>query len=61
MMHSDDRLTVFYSDRRDSQSSEKISQQSTTDLNGDWGTAIDVVASSVPSNQEGMASVAKVR
>jgi hypothetical protein len=58
---SDKRLTVYYSDRRDSQRVQKISQQSTADLNGNWGTAIDVVASSTPSDQEGMASVVKVR
>jgi hypothetical protein len=57
---SDNRLTVFYSDQRDSKSSKKISQQSATQLNDSWGTAFDVAASSTLSDQQGMASVAKV-
>jgi hypothetical protein len=51
---------VYYSDRRDSEHAQKISQQSTADMYGTWGTAIDVAVSTTVSDEEGMASVAKV-
>ncbi|KAF2825160.1 hypothetical protein CC86DRAFT_325055 [Ophiobolus disseminans] len=56
----DKRLTVYYSDQRDGQHAQKISQQSAADMWDGWGTAIDVAASSTLSDQQGMASVAKL-
>ncbi|KAH7381310.1 hypothetical protein DE146DRAFT_282010 [Phaeosphaeria sp. MPI-PUGE-AT-0046c] len=57
----DKRLTVYYSDRRDTAHAQKISQQSSTDLWGTWGTAIDVaVSNDSVTDQRNMASVAKL-
>jgi hypothetical protein len=51
---------MYYSDQRDAKHAQKVSQQSTADIYGTWGSAIDVVAPNTVSDQAGMASVAKV-
>ncbi|KAH8722994.1 hypothetical protein GQ44DRAFT_828627 [Phaeosphaeriaceae sp. PMI808] len=60
LLFHDKRLTVYYSDQRDSQHAQKISQQSTADIWDTWGSAIDVAVSNTVSDLEGMASVAKL-
>ncbi|KAH7074237.1 hypothetical protein FB567DRAFT_479748 [Paraphoma chrysanthemicola] len=60
MMFHDQRLTVYYSDGRDSQHAGKVSQQSAADMWDTWGTAIDVVAKIAPADQASAASAAKL-
>jgi hypothetical protein len=51
-------VTVFYSDQRDSQHSQKISQQTTRQYMDEWGSAIDVASFPDWYDRAGMSSVA---
>jgi hypothetical protein len=59
-LFSDNRLTIYYSDWRDSTHVEKVSQQSTADIYGTWGSSIDATVPQVSTDSNGKPSVAKV-
>ncbi|KAH9876583.1 hypothetical protein J1614_003714 [Plenodomus biglobosus] len=60
MLYHDKRLTVYFSDQRDSRYAQKIVQQSTDDMWGSWGTTSDVATSVTPTVSLGALSAAKL-
>lgn len=53
-------MTIYYSDQRDAQHSQKIVQQTTSDDYDSWGSAIDVVATQFKEDQPGVPTATKV-